>query len=269
MKKGYLLFLFLTVAILVVVSACNPQKKVSFCGNGICEDTENCQCSDCASKPECKTDLSKQCDDLNECTTDSYNEATQSCAHEFATNCCGNGKCELEERNCDEVTHTTNCPKDCKFNCPASLIIKKSIEGETSDNFPYACEVNCDEVNVNNFKLSNKTGSIKTIIKNIGEITSGTITSSFYCYREGNPSNKLERDCDTTNGISVRDYFNNNLDTVNIKGKVAGNNTAIYYLKFDFSEIQQDGVTIICTVSLDDSLDKFKSSQQLSITFNK
>ena len=268
MKKGYLYLLILFIGVLVFVSACT--KKVSICGNGICESTENCQCSDCASESQCKQDLSQQCDDLNECTSDFYDENTKSCAHTALQNCCGNGKCEGEERNCDLSTYTTKCAVDCKFNCPASLVLQRALKDNNDpDGFPYSCSENCEEVNINNFKLTNKIGSIKTVIKNIGEITSGTVTSSFYCYREGNPSNKVVKDNDSLNGVLIRDYFDDNKDVVNIKGRVVGNNTATYYLKFDFSEIQQDGITFTCSVSLDDSIDQFKNSQEIFITFYK
>ena len=72
------------------------------CGNEICEvgeTYENCS-NDCPN-----------CDDVNECTKDSYDYHEQKCVNTIIPNviCCGNGACEIGETY-------SNCAQDCP-NC--------------------------------------------------------------------------------------------------------------------------------------------------------
>lgn len=72
------------------------------CGNEICEVGET--------YPDCAADC-PNCDDINECTTDSYDYHTHECVNSIIPNqiCCGNTRCETGE-------DYLNCAQDCP-NC--------------------------------------------------------------------------------------------------------------------------------------------------------
>lgn len=72
------------------------------CGNEICEVGE--------AYPECVADC-PDCDDVNECTKDSYDYHEKTCVNKPILNvvCCGNGLCEIGETY-------ENCVRDCP-NC--------------------------------------------------------------------------------------------------------------------------------------------------------
>ena len=99
-----------------VSSDCKNNKCVySFisdcCGNEICEVDE--------SYPECAADC-PNCDDTNECTTDSYDYHKQECVNAAILDvvCCGNSVCELSEtyesctRDCPNCDDTNFCTTD-------------------------------------------------------------------------------------------------------------------------------------------------------------
>lgn len=81
---------------------CEVEYEKNCCGNEICEPGETYEnCSD-----DCPN-----CDDVNECTKDSYDYHEQKCVNTIIPNviCCGNGVCEIGETY-------SNCAQDCP-NC--------------------------------------------------------------------------------------------------------------------------------------------------------
>ena len=96
------------------------------CGNEICEVSE--------SYLECVADC-PDCDDINNCTLDSYDYHEQKCVNKPILDvvCCGNSICELEEtyetcvRDCPNCNDENECTEDSydyhKQNCTNELII--------------------------------------------------------------------------------------------------------------------------------------------------
>jgi len=151
-KRGniYLIFLFLLIiayAIFLAVTYWNCSKTVpeaceineckfsvsgfklvtdledDCCGNKVCEIGET--------YPECTADC-PDCDDTNECTTDSFDYPKHECINEPIIPCCGNGIC-------DEETAETylSCSKDCP-DCDDDNKL-------TADSFNYATQ-ECENI---------------------------------------------------------------------------------------------------------------------------
>jgi len=96
------------------------------CGNEKCEVGEI--------YPECVTDC-PDCDDINDCTDDSYDYHEQECVNKAILDkvCCGNGLCEIGEtyesctRDCPDCNDDNECTKDSydyhKQECVNEVII--------------------------------------------------------------------------------------------------------------------------------------------------
>src|SRR5262249_9279789 len=81
----------------------------SSCSDGLfCTTTDTCQNGNCFPGPI------RTCSDANVCTTDTCNEATDTCVHTPIVPCCGNGVVEAGEQ-CDDGN--TNNNDGCSNNC--------------------------------------------------------------------------------------------------------------------------------------------------------
>ncbi len=78
------------------VSGCVCIEMTDCDGNGICEEGEYGNSSDCP-----------DCDDDNNCTEDGYNHNEGGCYNDHIIPCCGNGVCE-------EGENSTSCIEDCE-----------------------------------------------------------------------------------------------------------------------------------------------------------
>lgn len=272
MKKVILISILLLSVIFVSACAKTSLKNVSVCGDGKCDSTENCACQDCKSQPICQNQVSTNCDDQNQCTEDLFNTTLNTCQHKTIKNCCGNRVCELNERDCNFETYQTNCISDCKLNCPAHLLVQKTNTNENAnDVYSYVCaDSNCKETGPNKFEITKKS-AIKTTIVNNGELTSNLVSSSFYCFRTGNPTNPVTSDGLESFGIAFRDYFNNDRlqDTAQVNSRITGNNFVVYSMDFDSTNLQIDKTDVTCTLTISDSLDKLNNAQNINIIFSK
>ena len=271
MKKIYWVALILVSVIFISSCAKGSLKNVSVCGDGKCDTTENCACQDCASQQQCQIPTTN-CDDQNSCTNDAFNTTLNTCQHSTIKNCCGNNICELNERDCNLQTYQTNCVQDCKLNCPAHIVIQKTNTNENkNDLYSYVCaDSNCNQIGDTTYQMRQKS-ALKTILINNGEVTSNLISSSFHCYRTGNPTNPVTTDRQESFGITFRDYFNNDVlqDTTRINSRVTGNNFAPYTMEFDSTSLQIDKTDVTCKVTLSNSADYFSNTQTFSILFSK
>ncbi|MFH0869108.1 MAG: hypothetical protein V1839_02695 [archaeon] len=215
-----------------------------------------------------------QCDDSNDCTTDSYNSDTKKCEYIVSKeNCCGNGKCETSER-CGETAHKTACPKDCPLECPALLIVHKTESGTTPDDYSYSCFGSiCEELRANDFAFTgqNSTAGIKTFVANMGEIASRQITSNFYCEELEAPPNgwrqQATRYGESIRGIRITDYFDRDKGTIeSLSGPQDGNSSTVYRLNFDTTNIELS-TKIRCVIIMQS--DNFRNQQSVLADFYK
>lgn len=263
--KRLLPLLILLILSVIIISACNvQQQKRTICGDGICDSTESCACSDCASSDFCQIkNVTKNCDDSNECTIDSFNPSTNSCVYETKANCCGNGKCELDESSCDFSTYQTKCAKDCSLSCPAKLIVHQNKDVKTQDQFSFSCaDLNCEKTSNNQFRVT-KYSAVQTFITNIGERSTDIITSSFTCEKD---SIKIaQNDNDNYKGIIIKDFFNENEDKVDsISSRINQKNQATYKLSFNITQ-QISPTELKCTTVLTSSSD-LQNIQVVTVT---
>lgn len=270
-KRWIILFLVLTT---ISISACAEQslKNVSVCGDGKCDPTENCNCQDCASRPDCQGQVATNCDDQDQCTEDVFNTTLNTCQHKPIKNCCGNKICELNERDCNFQTYQTNCVSDCKLNCPAHILIQKSHSTENrNDEFSYVCaDSNCKQTGENKFELTD-ISAIKTTLINNGELISGLISSNFYCYRRENTANKVTTDNSNLFGVVFRDYFDNDKtkDNIQINSRITGNNFATYTMEFNSLALQLNPSDVTCAITLSSGADNFNNAQVINLKFYK
>ncbi|MBI2670704.1 hypothetical protein HYX18_01860 [Candidatus Woesearchaeota archaeon] len=263
MKKAKWALALLIFGILFI-SACNNIEEKTICGDGICDKTESCACSDCENTEFCQVkNITKNCDDVNECTIDSFNPTTNTCVYETKANCCGNKKCELDEYACNLTTYETKCGRDCGLNCPPNLIIHKTKETKTNDLFSFTCsDTNCEQTSANQFRIKGAS-SVQTYITNVGERTSDTITSLFNCRID---TTKIAvTDNDNYLGTIFKDYFDEGLDKVDgINSRINPKNFVLY--KFSVNITQPvSPKEIKCTITLTSSL-YLQNLQELSIT---
>ena len=209
------------------------------------------------------------CDDDNACTRDVYNAITKACEHTMMDTCCGNDKCEPDER-CNEETHRTICVEDCALQCPGFLIIHKSELGTTTDDFSYTCfGSGCTQTDEDDFVITGKSDStgIKTVLTNIGELYYPLITSNFYCQELTEWAQQATTDNAEMRGIKVKDYFGDNKQSAaNLKSVVNGNNSITYYLNFDTTNIQSS-TKVRCVITIQST--DFKNQQDVLIDFVK
>lgn len=159
------------------------------------------------------------CDDSNPCTEDVFNQLTQQCEHTRLDHCCGDGRCDADER-CDQSTHQTICAKDCPRECPAFLSL--NVIGCSGE-----CTIDQDSFIIKGNSMINMQ------IQNIGEISLNDVVSTFKCTKE-NGNAFLSTNGATTNlGMSMKDYFNEGTSKVTLSGTPYGKNKASYTLKFD------------------------------------
>ncbi len=260
--KGWVLGIFILG--IVFVSACNLPAQRTLCGDGICDSTESCACSDCANTDFCKVkNVTQNCDDSNDCTIDSFNPSTNSCVREIKQNCCGNSKCELDERDCNFNTYETKCGKDCGLSCPPKLIVHQSKETKTEDKFSFVCaDANCEKTGDNNFRMK-KYAAVQTVITNIGEQSTDVITSSFSC-QIGSTKIALN-DNDNYNGIIFKDFFNEREDKLDsLSSRINLNNNAIYKLSINITNQITTPLEIVCSTVL--ASNYLQNIQELKIT---
>ena len=125
------------------------------CGNEICEVGET--------YPECAADC-PNCDDNNECTSDSYDYHELKCVNAIIPNviCCGNSVCETEEtysncaKDCPNCNDGNKCTKDSydyhELKCVNKLIIPccgNEICDEGAETY-LDCPTDCPDCNDNN-----------------------------------------------------------------------------------------------------------------------
>ena len=264
MKRG------LIVAILIIfiafITSCTQITKTTVCGDGVCDNTESCLCSDCAKTEFCiQKNAIETCNDQNDCTTDYFNTTLNTCVYSKILNCCGNGVCENNERVCDYSKFETTCIKDCGVQCPEKLIIHKDPNSKTLDEASFVCnDNNCTEVGSNKFNLTGTT-SIVTYITNIGEKSSGLVTGNFVCYDKYD-SRIASEGSNSYLGILFSNYFNANEKYVNVNSRISINNTAIYHLKLEIpSGLVDKFVKCSITISSQSSLQSF---QQIEFNIN-
>ena len=267
MKKDLVLILLLILGILFIIS-CSGYGTI--CGNGICEKTESCACDDCKNTDFCTVqNVTQECDDGNDCTMDSFNPSTNVCVHEPKANCCGNKKCEGNEYTCDMSTYQTVCPSDCGYSCPAKLIVQATRGTNVADQLSYFCgDQNCEKAGPNQFRMKG-VSTIKTIVTNIGERTSDTITSSFSCTLASESTKIAINDNEVYYGTIFHDYFNDNvndnLEKVDgINSRINPNNYATYNFKINITQ-PISPKDIKCTLVLSSSL-YLQNIQQVAIT---
>lgn len=254
----------LLILSLVFIGACNQVSQKTTCGDGICDSTESCACSDCANTDFCKVkNVQKNCDDTNDCTIDSFNPSTNTCINEIKPNCCGNSKCELDERDCNFNTYETKCGKDCGLSCPPKLVIHQSKETKTDDMFSFVCaDANCEKTGDNSFRMK-QYSEVQTVITNIGEQSTDVITSSFTCQTS---STKIAlNDNDNYYGIIFKDFFNGKEERVDgLSSRINVNNNAIYKLSINVTTQITTPIELVCTTALNSNY--LQNLQDLKLT---
>ena len=215
-------------------------------------------------KKEEKTEIKTTCGDDNLCTKDIFNELTGSCEYETIANCCGNDKCEDEER-CEPGLIQTACIDDCGRLCPAYLIAHITEDAEATEENTFVCgvEEGCTKVEDNKFKITKSGARVTTKISNIGETSSDTITSILLCKTDITSV----RDGEEIEGVTFKDYFTDD-DTKNTFSNVnplqsANDNFVFYNLKFTADTIPN--VDIICDVVI--TSDEFENKQSIELMF--
>ena len=219
MKYSKLLIIASILSVLLFIGACQGQIK-SICGDKVCDTTESCACTDCASDPKCQQTTPTSTSPLKEVES------------------CGDGKCVDNER-CDPNTHQTICPKDCTLECPAFMKVSE---------FSCATEASCKQTSSNSFTIIGSS-VIQTTVENIGERGSGDITTRFKC--GVTDLSVVSRDGDQLFGITFRDYFNSADETVSLSGwqSETGSNKGIYKFAFDIPKLERP-VDLNCEISL-------------------
>ena len=208
-----------------------------------------------------KTELKADCNDNNKCTKDYYNELTGDCEFTIIDDCCGNGICEPDER-CNEDTHLTNCVEDCTRTCPHYLIVHKTETGKESDTFAMSCaDTNCEQISENRYMIPDSSG-VKTIITNIGERSAPIISASFICQSDDIQANENGEDI---KGVVFEGYFDDNEEYAKgLNAIQSGSNSAIYYLMFDTTNIEER-FTANCKVMLRTT--DFRNEQEFKLSF--
>ncbi|MEW6062853.1 MAG: hypothetical protein AB1571_00575 [Nanoarchaeota archaeon] len=177
------------------------------------------------------------CDDNNPCTDDVFNEKTMQCEHNKLSKCCGNRICEEGERCNPEVGYTI-CSSDCPLECPAKATVSK-----------FSCATSkCQQTSENTFTITDSS-VIEADLENIGERGTDLITSRFKCGK--GETDLVSHDKDNLFGISFRDYFNNNEDTIYLSGRQSetGGNKAKYKFAFDITKLEK-ATDLDCEISL-------------------
>ncbi len=136
-------------------NACTYSPIAECCGNERCDQSESYE--------GCSVDC-PNCDDNNECTTDSFDYHTQECVNGAIPGvaCCGNGVCELSEDyesctrdcpNCDDNNdctrdsydrHTQECVNKAIIPCCGNGLCDEGVE--TRNN----CEADCPDCDDSN-----------------------------------------------------------------------------------------------------------------------
>lgn len=209
------------------------------------------------------------CEDGNICTSDVFNALTKQCEHSIVENCCGNSKCEINER-CNEETHRTICPKDCPISCGGFLITNEKETAAIQGEFTYSCtNDNCLKRDEKDFTINEKTTDVglKTYVINVGELAKDDITSTFFCEELDNQyATSATHDNDQINGILIRDYFNTNENSVSSLNSILyKNNFAKYVLNFDTTKIAKN-TNMRCVITLQS--DSLRDMQDVLIDFH-
>ena len=214
------------------------------CGDGVCQVGESCSCSDCSESDICKDKEDTDCDDLNICTLDRYDENFDRCEYEVIKPCCGDNICEKSE-SCNLKTHDTGCSVDCKLKCPAFI--------EVSD---VMCGENCRKVN-GKF-LVDDDSYLEIVLENIGEEGSMVVTGKFDCESE---FRSIRIDYDNIFGVRFDDHFDGVQEKI---GSLAGKSKNRYRLNFDLDDIEKD-FEADCVVVLDSSV--FTETRSFKVLF--
>ncbi|MAG20498.1 hypothetical protein CL618_03640 [archaeon] len=214
------------------------------CGDNICQVGESCSCSDCSENEVCREKEDKDCDDLNVCTLDKYNENFDKCEYEAIVPCCGDNICEKSE-SCNLEIHETSCSEDCKLKCPTFIEVSEVICGE-----------NCRKVN-GKFLVDDES-YIEIELYNKGEEGSKVITGKFDCESE---FRSIRIDYDSIFGVKFDDHFDNVQEKIRSLAEKSKNR---YRLNFDLSEIEKD-FEADCVVILDSSV--FTETRSFKVLF--
>ncbi len=251
MKLQYVLIATLLIAIILFSGCTRSSEK------------EEVQKEAASSAPAEKDVVKTSCDDDNSCTTDIYNELTNQCEHEVKETCCGNDKCEPDER-CNEATHKTNCVADCGRTCPAFLIVSPEEGADESEISALICAgEDCEKIDANSFRITGSS-AISTKIFNLGEDASSTITSNFYCSGDGVSATRDEQG---VRGVIFKDYFDNNLESLSsLSGAHTEFNSGAYYMNFNTTDIEKD-FDATCKIYIQAT--DFKNTQSVKLSFRK
>ena len=199
MKKALFLTIFLLSLIAVIYGCTNEPKQVSV--------QENIT----------EVKVIASCDDSNPCTEDIFNDLTKQCDHKKLDHCCGDKTCDSDER-CNQETHKTICPQDCPQNCPGVLTIEE-----------VGCEGNC--IKGESSFLIDGDSKIKFQVKNIGELSVNEVKGSFKCTKPNENTFVGTNFMSSQSGVTFTNYFNKNMEKIDISGAPYGKDEADYSLE--------------------------------------
>lgn len=172
------------------------------------------------------------CDDRNICTEDIFNSELGVCENKRMEYCCGDSICTERER-CDTVSHRTICTQDCQKQCPAFVTV--------SD---FECSGGCS-LNEDIYEIQGS-ARLRLVFDNIGELGLGPITAKYKC-RNSAGYLVTEDGQDTTNGVTISSYFDNDLESVTLTGYEYTKSKANYNLEFTGSA--EDDIELSCVVT--------------------
>jgi hypothetical protein len=261
--KRVLLALFLLVGSIIFISSCTTENG-TIC-NGICNTLDSCSCANCKTSDFCTNRANESCENNAVCTISYYDPAISSCVHKSKPNCCGNGICEGTEMMCNSTTAITSCSGDCGLKCPAKLIVAKDNTGIVDDPFSFVCmNSRCQQNGDDRFTISGDSG-VQTTIINVGERSSDTLISSFYCTQENSEIKIAIENNNNFQGITFKNYFNDNQKVIDsINSRVSKENYVVYTFSLN-STTHSAPISLNCQVKLSSAL-YLTSIQNLKIT---
>lgn len=157
------------------------------------------------------------CEDNDPCTEGTFNQNLGRCEYTRLEYCCGDSVCTESER-CDTAVHRTICPQDCSKLCPAFITI--------SD---FECTGGCTTID-NGYQIKGY-ARIETVLENIGELSSGEISSKLVC-RNSAGGIMVDPAVRTVNGFTVSDHFDNDENSIAITGYEYTKSSATYTIEF-------------------------------------
>ncbi len=215
-------------------SGCGPNEDTTFGTEDGCKKKIISGATAEGSKSEEVLDVNS-CDDGDVCTEDTLDAETGKCTYERSESCCGDGFCDFSER-CNEESHKTVCPSDCPRTCPGVLTVSE-----------FTCEGECDTLEDETFSITGNS-LLQTRPENIGELPLSSISSSFSCRsaESGSIYYNEKSEKDVYNGVSIKDYFEGNKESVVLKGEPFPDTSIVYNLEITGSP--EKTRSFICTI---------------------